>query len=146
MKDQLKELEEQLASDVITEEEYEQKKKILKKKRIKNALLTIFGFFLLCLIFLMLGFEYVEPLQLPLSGTIILSFIVGTFLFLIMELGSKIFGKKEKREERMPKGFLKKCIKCGREIPIASEECPFCKTIQDQLTLKQTIKEPVKCM
>jgi hypothetical protein len=26
-----------------------------------------------------------------------------------------------------PKSFLKKCSKCGREIPIASEECPFCK-------------------
>lgn len=29
-----------------------------------------------------------------------------------------------------PKGFLKKCIECGREIPIASEECPYCKTKQ----------------
>jgi hypothetical protein len=25
-----------------------------------------------------------------------------------------------------PKGFLKECIECGREIPIASEECPYC--------------------
>jgi hypothetical protein len=25
-----------------------------------------------------------------------------------------------------PKSFLKKCAKCGREIPIASEECEFC--------------------
>ena len=25
-----------------------------------------------------------------------------------------------------PKGFLKKCVKCDREIPIASEECPYC--------------------
>jgi len=24
------------------------------------------------------------------------------------------------------RGFLKKCIKCGREIPLASEECPHC--------------------
>ena len=29
-----------------------------------------------------------------------------------------------------PKGFLKKCVECGREIPIASEECPFCKSKQ----------------
>ena len=29
-----------------------------------------------------------------------------------------------------PKGFLKKCVKCDREIPIASEECPYCEVIQ----------------
>jgi len=29
-----------------------------------------------------------------------------------------------------PKAFLKKCAECGREIPIASEECPFCKSKQ----------------
>jgi hypothetical protein len=28
------------------------------------------------------------------------------------------------------KGFLKECIKCRREIPIASEECPYCGTSQ----------------
>lgn len=28
------------------------------------------------------------------------------------------------------RGFLKKCVKCGREIPLASEECPYCKTRQ----------------
>jgi len=25
-----------------------------------------------------------------------------------------------------PKAFLKKCVKCDREIPIASEECQYC--------------------
>ena len=25
-----------------------------------------------------------------------------------------------------PKSFLKKCVECGKEIPIASEECSFC--------------------
>ncbi len=29
-----------------------------------------------------------------------------------------------------PKGFLKKCVECGKEIPIASEECQYCKTKQ----------------
>jgi len=30
-----------------------------------------------------------------------------------------------------PKAFLKKCPECGREIPIASEECSHCKTKQE---------------
>lgn len=29
-----------------------------------------------------------------------------------------------------PKAFLKKCAECGRDIPIASEECPYCGTRQ----------------
>jgi len=29
-----------------------------------------------------------------------------------------------------PKSFLKNCTKCGKEIPIASEECPYCETKQ----------------
>jgi DNA-directed RNA polymerase subunit RPC12/RpoP len=29
-----------------------------------------------------------------------------------------------------PKAFLKKCIECQKEIPIASEECPYCQAKQ----------------
>lgn len=25
-----------------------------------------------------------------------------------------------------PLSFLKKCVKCGKQIPVASEECPHC--------------------
>ena len=31
-----------------------------------------------------------------------------------------------------PKSFLKNCAKCGKEIPIASEECPYCETKQPE--------------
>lgn len=34
-----------------------------------------------------------------------------------------------------PKGFLKKCVKCGREIPIASEECPYCGATQKERSM-----------
>jgi len=30
-----------------------------------------------------------------------------------------------------PKSFLKNCVKCGKEIPIASEKCPFCQLKQE---------------
>jgi len=29
-----------------------------------------------------------------------------------------------------PKEFLKKCFNCGKQIPIASEECPYCRARQ----------------
>ena len=31
-----------------------------------------------------------------------------------------------------PKSFLKNCVKCGKEIPIASEECQHCGTKQPE--------------
>jgi len=31
-----------------------------------------------------------------------------------------------------PTSFLKECVKCGKEIPIASEECPYCGTKQPE--------------
>lgn len=31
-----------------------------------------------------------------------------------------------------PKDFLKTCVKCGKAIPIASEECPHCGTKQPE--------------
>jgi len=31
-----------------------------------------------------------------------------------------------------PETFFKKCLKCGREIPIASEECSYCGTKQSK--------------
>lgn len=40
-------------------------------------------------------------------------------------------------EETISKGFLKKCVNCGKEIPIASEECQHCGTKQKQ-NLEQT--------
>jgi ribosomal protein L40E len=32
----------------------------------------------------------------------------------------------ERRKSETPNSFLKICVKCGKSIPIASEECQFC--------------------
>ncbi len=31
-----------------------------------------------------------------------------------------------------PKSFLKKCVQCGKDIPIASEECIHCRAEQPE--------------
>jgi len=36
------------------------------------------------------------------------------------------------RRSLLGKAFLKKCAKCGKEIPIASEECSYCGTKQPE--------------
>jgi len=33
---------------------------------------------------------------------------------------------------KTPESFLKKCVKCGKKIPLASEECPKCGTKQKE--------------
>jgi len=39
---------------------------------------------------------------------------------------------KEMKGVRRENAFLKKCVKCGKEIPIASEECPHCEAKQEE--------------
>jgi len=39
------------------------------------------------------------------------------------------YGQTRGRDET-PKSFLKKCTNCDKEIPIASETCPYCGTNQ----------------
>jgi len=47
------------------------------------------------------------------------------------ECGVIICYEKEKIEPtKTSESFLKKCIRCSKEIPIASEECPYCGTEQ----------------
>ncbi len=38
--------------------------------------------------------------------------------------------------EQTPKGFLKKCVECGKEIPIASEQCQYCGAKQPQAAVR----------
>jgi hypothetical protein len=53
-------------------------------------------------------------------------FVVGIVLILIGLVTSSETLKKGKPEPPK-KGFLKKCVNCGKEILIAMEKCPFCK-------------------
>jgi len=39
---------------------------------------------------------------------------------------------KEKRRGETPESFLEICIRCGKRIPIASEECHFCGSKQPE--------------
>jgi hypothetical protein len=41
--------------------------------------------------------------------------------------------QRSKYARRTPKVFLKKCIKCQIEIPLASEECPYCMARQTEI-------------
>lgn len=68
--------------------------------------------------------------------------IVGALILLVMSIAAFAGEKRpisvqEARSQSAfstctPKAFLKKCIKCGEEIPIASENCKYCGTKQPE--------------
>lgn len=54
-------------------------------------------------------------------------------IYICASCGEIRFSADEKtRRSLLGKAFLKKCVKCDREIPIASEECPYCETKQPE--------------
>ncbi len=70
--------------------------------------------------------EFIVP---GLATTIVL-FIFNAFIDGFVAKNVAGWWKKEgfeyAEEEKTPKGFLKKCVRCGREIPVASEQCSYC--------------------
>jgi len=72
----------------------------------------------------------------PSWAIIVVLFIVYAFIDGLV--GKKVAGwwvKEEAKEYvpgETPKSFLKKCVNCGQEIPIAELECPHCGTKQPE--------------
>jgi hypothetical protein len=62
-------------------------------------------------------------LTILISGFGIILLLTGLLLTFLPFL---IFKTGELKYSETPKSFLKRCIKCGKEIPIASEQCPHC--------------------
>lgn len=80
-----------------------------------------------------------------LTVTIVL-FLIETFIGGFVAKNVARFWKKpisihdaSKQAGQTSKAFLKKCVGCGREIPIASEECSNCGAQQLGITLSATV-------
>jgi len=59
------------------------------------------------------------------------AFIGAVSVFLLVRTSAGELARKRLQHRRLPststsKWFLKKCVKCRRDIPIASEECKYC--------------------
>ena len=63
-------------------------------------------------------------------GLQIVLFLIYAFVDGFVARNSANWWKKPPEEYELlrqtPKSFLKKCLNCGQEIPIASETCPYC--------------------
>jgi hypothetical protein len=73
-----------------------------------------------------------SPPQLPYQGVGIILIIAGITLSAV-----GLFYPSRKTlpppiPSEPPKGFFKKCIKCGAPMPLASETCSFCGANQNQ--------------
>lgn len=72
-----------------------------------------------------------EPLEIYLMvGFIYLAGFVAIILMVYVHGVWQLRREKLPPKPVTPKGFLKQCTKCGKEIPIASEACPYCETRQ----------------
>lgn len=89
-----------------------------KDKRMEIVLLCIIGAFLA-------GFM-VETFGFP--ATYVVLAIWGVLILVYYRAVAPRLPHQKTGET--PKSFLKRCAKCGGEIPIASEECSFCKSQQ----------------
>jgi len=83
-----------------------------------TAIYLVVGAFVL---FLTTGLQFLLALLIDLA--------FAGLIFLAVYIHGKLYiaGKLQpKPTERTPTAFMKKCVQCGVEIPIASEECPSC--------------------
>lgn len=93
-----------------------------------TAIYLIVGLFVL---FYTATFAKEYPLAFPLALLVYLA--CAGLLYLTKYIHGKLYitGRlPSKPTERTPTAFMKKCVKCGIEIPIASEECPSCRSKQ----------------
>jgi len=101
-------------------EEHNMDKQKGQNKRLQTVLLCIFGAFLADFLIGALGF----------TATFLFLFVWGALIAVYYWGISPILARHPLNAEETPMSFLKKCVNCGREIPIASEQCQFCKTKQ----------------
>jgi len=50
----------------------------------------------------------------------------------IDELGQRLSNLQTQENSESSKSYLKKCVECGKDIPLASEECQYCGAQQTQ--------------
>ena len=102
----------------INMEEHNMDKQKGQNKRLETVLLCIFGAFLAGFLIESFGFP-TTFLFLFVWGTLIVVYYVAVRPIVASRLPHQNIGE-------TPKSFLMECVRCGREIPIASEECPYC--------------------
>jgi hypothetical protein len=51
-----------------------------------------------------------------------------------MRIRKKLVSVREYRARTGSQAFMKKCVECGKEIPVASEQCQYCQTVQPEYT------------
>lgn len=69
-----------------------------------------------------------QEITAPTVGIVFFPLTVLLYILSFLFKSARIqkFLLESKGKKLTPKAFLKKCPKCGREIPIASEQCPYC--------------------
>lgn len=65
-------------------------------------------------------------------GLLFISFFMMAVSLAAMRVRKKPVSIREFRTRTGSQPFMKKCVECGKEIPIASERCQYCETAQPE--------------
>jgi len=63
-------------------------------------------------------------------GLLLISLFTMAGSLAAMRVRKKPVSIRESRARTGSQPFMKKCVKCGKELPIASERCQYCETVQ----------------
>lgn len=115
--------------------------KCYKNRTDKNKIAAVFSLILALIFLAVIPFLMVSPAASSNIGGI---FRILFWAIFLLAISAVILFEKPKNPPslydmaskgvylRTPKSFLKRCVKCNREIPIASEECPYCQATQPE--------------
>ena len=93
----------------------------------RNSMKRVGAIFFLALSIIFFALFFILPANTRAATlTLTLSFLGSSIPFLLQ------VQKKPLSVHDAPRAFLKKCVECGKEIPIASEECQYCGTKQPE--------------
>jgi len=65
-------------------------------------------------------------------GLLFISLLTMAGSLVAMRVRKKPVSIREFRVRTGAQPFMKKCIECGKELPIASERCEYCETVQPE--------------
>jgi len=117
----------ELSSEIKSYKKYKRTTKILKGFAYITGFLSLFGLGPLlgsasALTIVGTGYELIDPFLNEIWKRI------GNceMIFFTQVLLDASYQPKCPPTPETPKSFLKKCVRCGKQIPIASEQCPYC--------------------
>ena len=111
--------------------------KCFKSRNAMGTIVSVFGLVSSAVFLLMFIVAIATPFHSDGSsamGLLLIGLITIAASLASMRIRKKPVSVREYRARTGSQAFMKKCVECGKEIPIASEQCQYCQTVQPEYT------------